>query len=55
MDGLLLEERRSIIRCYLGGYPSRLKTCEPLDKRNVHLCFMGMKDSFLPELERDNE
>ena len=51
MDDLSLEERKSIIR----GYPSRLETCEPLDKRYVHLRFMKMTDSFLPELAKDNE
>lgn len=51
MDGLSLEERKSIIR----GYPSRLETCESLDKRYVHLRFMKMTDSFLPELAKDNK
>lgn len=51
MDELLLEERKSIIR----GYPSRLETCEPLDERYIHLRFMKMTDSFLPELAKDNK
>ena len=51
MDDLLLEERKSII----SGYPSRLETCEPLDERYIHLRFMKMTDSFLPELAKDNK
>lgn len=51
MNDLSLEERKFTIK----GYPSRLETCEHLDKRYIHMRFMKMTDSFLPELAKDNK
>ena len=51
MNDLSLEERKFKIK----GYPSRLENCEYIDDRFVHMRFMKMTDSFLPELAKDNE